>query len=264
MTAGCTLDKSEDTPASTEPPATTASPSAGSAHRPSLLVEAKEAGQPGEQAGSARVDLAISTLQGGEVRTIHGPKGEQAFRFPSYVATGTYPRAVVTVTNTGFGDALSPGITPFAWGADFNLDPRNEGRSNDNGNNLVQRGLFSDPTSFKAELDDGKPACTVHGDKGRLIVRSPKPVTPGTWYRMRCERDGSYLTVQSWEIDKPSHAETSVRVGAMGGVEMPSPSIPLSIGGKVGPNGAVIATATDQFNGAVANPFLDVGATEPG
>lgn len=201
--------------------------------------------------------LEVVALQGGRVRTVDGPDGARAFRFPSYVPAGAYPRAVLVVTATGAQDDLDPGDDAFTWGADFALERRNEGRTNDNGNNLLQRGLRTDPTSFKAELDHSRPGCTVRGTDGTLSVRLSEPVTYGVWYRMRCERDGSRLTVRSWRLDRPDQVLVKSRVGPTGTMAMSG--LPLSVGGKVAPDGGIVEGGTDQFNGLVAQPFLEVG-----
>ena len=200
--------------------------------------------------------LEVVTVQGGRLRTVEGPDGEPAIDFPAYVPSGAYPRAVLTVTSTGDEDDLDPGDGAFAWGADFRLDARNEGRTNDNGNNLLQRGLRTDPTSFKAELDHSRPACTVRGTDGILGVRQSEPVTYGVWYRMRCEREGDQLTVRSWRVDAPDDVLAKTRRGPTGAMEMSG--LPLSVGGKIAPDGEIVDDGTDQFNGSVAEAFVDI------
>src|SRR5690606_25565528 len=93
----------------------------------------------------------------------------------------------------------SPDDRDFSWGASFRLDAVSTGNPVDNGDNLIQRGLSSQPAMFKAELDLRRPGCTLKGTEGELIVRAATKVEPGIWYAVRCERQGDRLTVRVWE-----------------------------------------------------------------
>jgi hypothetical protein len=46
--------------------------------------------------------------------------------------------------------------------------------------------------------------------------------------------------------------------GATGSMTPSSPSLPLSVGAKVSPTGALLTDDADQFNGTVDNVFLNV------
>ena len=147
--------------------------------------------------GDTAVNISVAGVSGGHATVVAGPDSAlpSAVKFPSYVSSGTYPRAVVRLTPTS-GDALSPGSSDFAYGAVFRLDARSSGRSIDNGNNLFQRGLYSDSSQFKLQADGGYPSCLVRGSSGRVFVASSTKVTPDKWYRVTCSRVGSRVTVQ--------------------------------------------------------------------
>ena len=187
-----------------------------------------------------------------------GPLVAAAFDFPAFQATGTYPRAVLVARNPGSDDRLSPGAADFAYGADLRLDKVSEGRVEDNGDNVVQRGLATDAVMFKLEVDERRPGCTVKGADGALSVFHPDLVEPDRWYRVRCERAGEGITIHVAEL--PLRGETSDpgrrKRGPTGEVTMSEAGVPLSVGGKVASDGTVVASATDQFNGLIANPFL--------
>ncbi|MBZ5739745.1 hypothetical protein [Nocardioides mangrovi] len=254
LLAGCDLSDDEDTHAASTP--VTASPSARPHTGRTVLLE-DDHGRPA-QAGTAAVEVRVAALDGGSVAASAGPDGARAIAFPPYRATGTYPRAVVVVTNKGDDDELNPGTAAFTWGTDFKIDARSEGRTEDNGDNLVQRGIYSEPTLYKAELDLGRPACVVQGVDGIVTIRSSTAVIPGIWYHMECRRDGAEVTVTSWPLDDPNDRTTRIGVGPTGDVTPVEPSIPLSVGGKVSQTGEVIKSATDQLNGDLARPFLEI------
>ncbi|TIC81544.1 hypothetical protein E8D34_17840 [Nocardioides sp. GY 10113] len=252
----CGVQDEQEPPASTTP--ITPSPTAEVADGPTTVRIEARGGEP-VQVGSADVDVTVATLAGGEVTAAKAPEGVGALRFPTYRGQGRYPRAVVVVTNAGPDDALNPGQRPFTWGTDFNVATDSAGRAEDNGDNLVQRGLYSEPTLYKAELDLGRPACVVQGDLGTVTVRSEVTVIPGLWYHMECRREGMEVTVTTWPLADPSDMSERTVVGATGDVTPADPRVPMSIGGKVSANGVIVASATDQMNGDLATPFLVIG-----
>lgn len=208
--------------------------------------------------GSADVTVDIVTLDGGSARGVPG-RTTTALDFPDYDGSGSYPRAVVRVRNDGSGDPLSPGWSDFEFGADFRLDRRSSGRSVDNGDNLIQRGLWGSSGQYKAEVDDGRPTCVVRGDDGRVTVRAPHDVEREEWYRLRCLREGNAVTLQLTHYGSNGTATTTrTATGAIGTVSL-SRSIPLAVGGKLTESGSVAGWSTDQFNGLVENPMLRVG-----
>lgn len=246
--------------------------SSPSSHRPAdvpdVLLRVAPSGAI-EQAGSAEVILTTRQLQGGRVTTtIDSLDGRGALDFPAYSADPTaYPRAAVAVVPAESDAALDPGTRDVSWGARLRLDETSFEPGDarvatgvDNGDNLVQRGLSGDPAFLKAEVDGRHPACTVTGDEGTLSVRAEREVRPGVWYAVRCVREGDRLTVdvRLLEADQEGPAVRTTAEGPVGAVRFGDPSTPISVGGKIGTDGNLIADATDQFNGQMVDPYLTI------
>jgi hypothetical protein len=115
-----------------------------------------------------------------------GAGSNRAVRFPAHSAATDAPRAVVRVVPEG-PDALDPGTGRFESGADVVLDATSESGavgSTDNGDNLVQRGLFDDLSQYKVQLDARRPSCRVKGSAGTVFVTASMSV-PGPPARRR-------------------------------------------------------------------------------
>ncbi len=205
-----------------------------------------------ENGGSSHVDTRVSTAGGGTLRTVAGRGGGYAARFPRY-ATNYPQRVVVTATSPAGKDALSPGRRKFTFGADFTLDKVSEGTAQDNGNNLVQRGLSADPAQYKIQVDHARASCRVVGKAGAVFVRSTMPIKPATWYRVSCTRTQGGLTLAIGTVD--GVVQRTSQTGATGVVDAVD-STPLALGGKVSHSGRAVAGNSDQFNGAMDNVFL--------
>ena len=205
--------------------------------------------------GSTTVNISVAKLSGGNLKVVSGPDGSRprAVQFPSYVGSGTYPRAVLRL-NPVAGDALAPGSSDFEYGAVFRLNAKSSGRSIDNGNNLLQRGLYSGPAQFKLQVDGGYPSCSVRGSAGRAYVKSGVKVAADRWYRAACSRSGSRVTVSVTPYGGATTVSRSV-THSSGTLSFKS-SLPTSIGGKLTSTGAVVSSSTDQFNGAVASAWV--------
>ncbi|CUR55122.1 exported hypothetical protein [metagenome] len=209
------------------------------------------------ESGSATTSIEQATYEDGAVDVVPGRNDELALRFPAFEKRDPYPRAVLAVTAQGATDELSPGTHDFLIGADFKLDQRSTGRADDNGNNLIQRGLSSDPSLYKLEVDKSmRPSCTLRGGSGTVTLRSDTTVVPDVWYRVRCERVGNSVVVSVGRIQSDGLVEPATRTleGLIGPIVMDDRFTPISIGGKVAHNGQLIASATDQFNGLIMNP----------
>lgn len=235
---------------------------------PTLLLAPSQGEAVARQLGTAAVRISEATTQDGRITIGPGPDGNLSFRFPRFTTSSTYPRAVLRVTPRN-ADDLDPGTEPFAWGADFDIDRLSSANTGvDNGDNLVQRGLSSEPAIYKAELDHDRPACTVEGTEGKVIVRSDRLIQPGIWYRMRCIRDGDKLTLTlrslaagtGTSVDLNGYSKSAT--GKIGSVRMLHPGVPVSIGGKLAVDGGIINSATDQFNGWIAEPMIEIGDTK--
>ncbi len=213
--------------------------------------------------GDTPVRIAVARISSGNAKVVAGPDATtRAIEFPSYVKSGTYPRAVVTATPTS-GDALSPGASDFEYGAVFRLNATSSGRTIDNGDNVFQRGLYEEPSQFKLQLDHGYPSCLVRGSAGQVFASSSLKVTADRWYRATCSRVGTRVTVQVAPYGSTAAPVSAVANGSSGTLTFPATE-PAAIGGKVTRTGAVVSSATDQFNGAVANVWVNrIPATPP-
>jgi len=215
---------------------------------------------PGQFAagGDTTLHIAVETLGGGAARIVPGPDSAlpRALQLPSYVASGPYPRAVVSLTPLS-GHGLSPGSSSFGFGAVYRLDATSSGRSLDDGDNVFQRGRYGDASIWKLQVDDGHPSCLVKGTGGQAFVRSPVTVTADRWYTTTCTRVGSTLRVEVGPYPGGTAVRTSVSA-ASGDVSFHS-TPPASIGGKLsaGTGTTVARTGTDQLNGAVARVWVE-------
>ncbi len=218
---------------------------AGPGH-PVLAPGAVVADVPNAGDGSVRTE--ITTSAGGRITRGTGPAGEAALRFPAYVAQGQTPAAVLIVRPQGTPDPLSPGTRPFELGADVNLDPDSSGSATDNGDNVLQRGLFSDPAQYKLQLDHGVASCRIAGASGEALVSGPAPIDRGRWYRLSCRRSGDQVTLTQRPLAGGGDEQVATVTAPTGRVEFPS-GVPLTAGGKVSAAGDVTVSETDQFNG---------------
>jgi hypothetical protein len=125
------------------------------------------------------------------------------------------------------------------------------GRTIDDGNNLFQRGLSSDASMFKLEVDDENATCTVKGSAGEVIVRSDVTISPGAWYRATCTRTADQVAITLTPQEPGGKSASAVTPGASGTLTFP-PGMPASIGGKLDKSGEIVLAGSDQFNGAVA------------
>ncbi len=205
-------------------------------------------------AGSERVTVRVSAVGGGELTSMPGREGGSALRFPVY-GRGSGERVVLTAISQSVTDPLSPGTADFSFGADFAVDQVTEGTGLDNGNNLVQRGLSTDPGQYKLQIDRGRASCLVAGDAGDVLVEAEQRIRPHSWYHASCRRAGDVVTLDLGTYNgPPERASGSGRTGA---VYVPA-ATPLVLGGKATPKGDAVVGDSDQFNGAMDNFFLTV------
>lgn len=206
-------------------PATTGA-AAGSEPEISIGFDAMRTGRVASS-GSTAVTTAVSTANRGSLTATADPDGRgAAARFPRWDGTAPAARAVVTVMRRGAGDPLSPGARAFRFGAAFKLDAVSEGGRLDDGNNLVQRGLFGDPGQYKLQVDDGRVSCRIRGAAGAVVVRSRVVVTPIEWYSSTCSRVGGQVTLA---VVGPAGRTTRTSVSARtGSVDVGSGGVRLS------------------------------------
>lgn len=215
-----------------------------------------EDGRPGSSSGGAVLDIAEVTDNGGDIGSASSWDGSAAAEFPAY-QVDTAPEAAVTAVDRAGVDDLDPGSAAFRISADFSLGSPSWGSSTDNGNNLVQRGLFHAKTQYKLQVDYAHPGCRVKGRSGAVAVRSTRTVTPGIWYRATCTRSGTTVALTVTRLDNGT-TWTYRAAGATGSMTPSSRSIPLAVGAKVSATGDLVTDDADQFNGAVDNVVLDI------
>ena len=208
-----------------------------------------------ESLGVADVVATVSSVGGGEV--LAGPDrltGGHSLRFerfrPDQPAT---PAVVVVRPSLGAPDATEPGNRSFSFGAEFAVDGSAGVSSTDNGDNLVQRGLFGAGAQYKIELDNRRPSCRVAGSEGAVQVRAVEQVDAGEWYRVRCRRVGDTVTLRvvTPTGDGEKLVQDYTEQGRTGSVSYGAGDAPFTIGGKTDEDGRVLVGASDQFNGLV-------------
>jgi hypothetical protein len=205
--------------------------------------------------GTSWVRAQSVTTGSGEVLRSRGAANGWSVTLPAYSAIGG-DYAVIRVSNLLAADGFSPGSSAFTVGADFALGEVSTGGSIDNGNNLVQRGLSGDSGQYKVEVDGRIPSCLVTGTDGTVMATASAPVVPESWYRVQCTRRDESVTLELGAISADGSATLSSvsSSGPIGEVVMPTHT-PLSIGGKLRPDGTLVLSSTDQFNGKVDNVF---------
>jgi Laminin G domain len=199
---------------------------------------------------------AVSSVRGGQVTA--GPDrsswGHSLRMEPFRPGEPAHPAVVVVRPGPGAHDRTDPGHDDFAFGADFVLDAETGVSPTDNGDNLVQRGLFGPAAQYKIQLDGGHPSCRVSGSEGAVVVRATDAVQPGQWYRVRCRRVGDVVTLRVVSsLDSVPEVRAYAAYGSTGTLSYGGNAPPFAIGGKVDAAGNVLADDSDQFNGLIDN-----------
>lgn len=191
--------------------------------------------------------------------------GGAAADFPAYDGASTGQRAVVAMTNTTATDVLTPAAKPFTFGADINSDAVSTGSIYDNGNNILQRGLFGDAAQYKIQIDHGQAMCRVRGDGGTVSVTSTQVMPTGRWFHISCTRKvvstGDKLVLEVTPITAQGTLGAAVitrsGIKKIGRLNF-ALATPVSVGGKL-TSATGIHTESDQFNGLIDNPAISIG-----
>jgi hypothetical protein len=208
---------------------------------------------------TAAPSVRVGSLMAGGQQLVQVPSGNgtSALQFPPY-APQEAGRLVLVLSSVGRPDRLNPVRSDFSFGADVRLDATSSGDADDNGDNVLQRGLFNDPNQYKLQVDKRVPSCTVKVGAARLFVKLDSELDGG-WFRVRCDYQAGTLTVSASRIDANSVTEFSRASVSqkLGGVEF-AVSTQVTVGGKLGSNGDLVLRESDQFNGDLDNVFVDI------
>jgi hypothetical protein len=221
-----------------------------------LAFNGKTNGSPNlKSSGSAAVTTGIASAGDGVVAAVRRKGAGRAARFEPF-DPGTPARLAVVVVRPNGNDRLSPGNGAFAFGAAFKLDAKSQGSDVDDGNNLLQRGLYGDAAQYKIQIDGNRLSCRVKGSAGAVLVNASSKLAPGRWHRARCARNNNVVKLVLHERTKQGvKKRVWKRSGSIGSVAF-SAGTPMSVGGKVNNSGEVLSSASDQFNGRVDNVFF--------
>jgi predicted small lipoprotein YifL len=200
--------------------------------------------------GSARAQVDVVTVGQAAVSFTARQGHGSALVLPKYSGQKSGPFAAITVRAEG--DWLSPGDRSFGFAADVRLNAETRGTAVDNGDNVLQRGLFEDPAQFKIQVDKRRPSCVIRGSAGTVVVKS-KVVLGSGWYGLRCDRTGpDAVTLTVTDLDSGGALEVTSASGPLGDVAI-AHGTPLSVGAKFGADGGLVVSSTDQFNGEIDN-----------
>lgn len=193
---------------------------------------------------------------------VTGGDGSRALRFPHYALTPDAPRMALVLKPADQAQATTDptaGAGSLTFGADLKLDRDAVTGVFDNGDNVLQRGLYADPSQYKLQVDKRVPSCTVKSPTARAFVQLPDPMERG-WYRVSCRYEGGVLSVSAARMveGQPGEVTTASVAEDVGPLEF-DPTTPVVVGAKIGGNGLLVRSQPDQFNGALDNVFVAPG-----
>jgi len=207
---------------------------------------------------ATRVNVRSLEAGGGQAVQVQSGNGTSALRFPAFAVDKEAPRLVLVLNPVGAPDLLNPAGKDFSFGADLRLNDASSGKGDDNGDNVLQRGLFSDVNQYKLQVDKRVPSCTVKSGEARLFVKFDQSLDKG-WFRIRCDYKAGSLTVSVSRILVDRVEGLGDKTESMS-IKSPafSTKTPATVGGKIGTNGELVLHASDQFNGELDNVFVDI------
>ncbi len=206
--------------------------------------------------GSASVTVGLVAAGNGSLVPVPDPEGGTAAGFPAHEAVEQGDLAALAVTPSG-SDTLSPGARDFAFGLD--VLPASVSRTDiDDGDNLMQRGLFGGAGQFKLQIDGGLPSCRVAGADGAVLVEATEAVPLDEWYRLRCERIGDRVDLFVGTFDDSGDVvwEAWSARGPTGEIRVGKPPATLSVGAKLNARRTLVVEAPDQFSGSLDRVVL--------
>lgn len=218
-----------------------------------VTTESLEAGES--------LEASVTKRGSGQLRVVTEPTGASGILFPSHADADQGNLAAVRLTSKS--GALDVEDRDFSIGADVRLSGEAESSEQDNGDNVVQRGLYGSTGQYKVQLDNGRPSCRISGQLGSVVAKSDVSVEPDTWYRLVCRRDGNTVTlfvapVDSGQSENPTQWDIVQVVGRTGRVKFVQDDRYLSIGAKINRQGTIVRNSPDQFNGGIDRVFLAI------
>lgn len=199
--------------------------------------------------GSAAAEVFLLGLNKQKATFVKGRQGGIALRTPPYSGETGGSFSALRIDPEEW---LSPGLSDFTFGADIKLDALSNGTAIDNGDNVMQRGLYADAAQFKIQVDKHHASCVVRGADGAVVVKSKALLNPSKWYRLTCHRADKTVKLTVQDLDSNQQPDVIEKTGPIGTLDMIG-SEPLSIGAKIGDDGEIIRSSTDQFNGMLDN-----------
>ncbi len=254
---GCLLGVTACSPAEVEPP-DPGGPSTQSMVdvEPQLLIDFNgvDLAAPRFRARTGQ-QVTVVGVEGGGIERAPGRATGSAARFPSGAEAEQGALAALSVTDEE--RRLVPGGDDFMLGADVKLTEEPHRTPRDDGDNILQRGLFGSGGQYKLQLDDGRPSCRVQGDAGEALVKLPKRLKPDRWYRIRCERTAQRVTIFAARlpVDEDTTWDSATTWAITGEVNTVAP---ISIGAKVNIREELVQPAPDQFNGILDNVTVKI------
>ena len=160
------------------------------------------------------------------------------FPAPRPPRAATSPRS--RVTPGGDTDTLSTraaGTSPSALDV---LLPETGGQRAgiDDGDNLMQRGLFGGSGQFKLQIDGGRPSCRVAGDDGEVLVKATGAVELGTVVPAAVRADrrpGRPVRRHAWTTSGDVTWQGWSEDGTTGDIGAGTPPATLSVAAKLNP-----------------------------
>ena len=133
------------------------------------------------------------------------------------------------------------------------------GKGDDNGDNVLQRGLFSDAKPVQAAGRQAGPVMYGQVGQGAAVRQVRRGLDEG-WFRVRCDYAGRVVDVVGEPDPTPTVSRSSVtsnrvEVDRAGRLQRPHTG---NVGGKLGSNGELVLNQSDQFNGELDNVFVDI------
>lgn len=209
--------------------------------------------------GVTKPGVVVESLVAGGAKTTYGAGASGAgLVLPTHAQTKAGQRMILVMRPVSSADPLNPGSRSFDFGADIKLESRSGDNAGDNGDNVLQRGLYGDYSQFKLQVDKRVPSCTVKSGPTRLFVKSKVKLGNG-WHRVGCSYRSGKLSLSVAGITGTTVA--AAKVTTVAGTVKPLSfglKTPVSVGGKFGANGKIVISNPDQFNGVLDNIYLDV------